>query len=380
MPTEIPPPITAQTGIMFGDGRIGAEFPTVERIDREHPASFSLYDSPRELFADWLVIAHDTRGHGYDEDQRATDLTNLQAIKDELVFACDEPDTEIVDVKSRSHFVSGAWHDDVTGVEEARKAGVAMLGELLCIAPCPQSEEERAKGHSTDGRDDCAYCENLETMISLQKRLADYPFLDEEAHSALDFEAWCDYMGDALGEELAASELDEDTVAAFEDNPTEFGNVVGQTTGCTYYAGHLSANLHHYNGFSGEYGPDMLEVAARQVAWALMSAGGHRTWNTRDGYRRAWAALASYMIGAAPWFVEPIDQDTRVSLTYGVTLEVVVDTTDGTVHAVNMDAESVQLLGEEMHRYREPGVKVSKHREMLAEMIAEEGEWPAWPT
>jgi hypothetical protein len=237
-----------------GDG----EFPTVADIERSS-WSLDLYSIDTEPFASWLAIAFDPRSLRYgDEDAEAMDETNWDALVSDLVGydRClgdgDHDGPPHVSPQYHGYRCGEAGYRcqacEVAAVErdEALAAGIAIIGQLLAVDP--------------ENLDD------VEAMRDASRSLADYPLLDEDAYSAREWDAWCDWAPTAWSDEIreASTELrysstptgwmDEDTAEAFEDTDAE--TMVAE----------LSRDLHYYGGFSGEYGPPFLELFAARFA------------------------------------------------------------------------------------------------------------------
>jgi hypothetical protein len=199
-------------GVMFARVDNG-EFPTVDMLANEPygiRSAFGYGDIP-DIFADWLCIASDpSRVTYYDEDTQAMDETNYAA----LTSCIGDDDEDMTDT----------------------------IGYVLVVHP-ESPLVEVFRGYS--------------------RSLADYPLLDEMAYSEREYEAWMDYAPQAFRDEvieaLRDDEIDEATAEYLDDHADAIMPM-------------LAEHLHYYYGFSGEYGPNFLDIY-------------------RDGMRRALAAV-----------------------------------------------------------------------------------------
>lgn len=230
-------------GIMFeGSDHSEPSFPTLKEVGESNYLNLWGLDIPAEMEA-WLAIAWNPRSVIYgDEDNRAMDETNWEALLSGLT---EEP----AKVYKTMGIPGDAflWH--TVGVEEALEVGRAIVGgfsgnDVLILRPDS---------------------EDLDEMKSSLRSLSDYPLLDESAYSERDWEAWQEYAPTAFQDELRFTykDMDEDTNEAMSDQADELLPL-------------LASHLHYSNGFSGEYGPDFVVIFADAVKALLQ--GSDRPW------------------------------------------------------------------------------------------------------
>lgn len=266
-------------GIMFDTNKPGdeevatGEFPNLRTVDRSYGytnlgSDFIPEDSPMWK---WAVIAYDTRGMSYgDEDSRAMDVTNYAAILDELpISSSDVPNV----YSSYGHLPATATESasqgwTLQGYEEALEVGIAIIkgiGGNPCLIVSPTADYNDMSHKPTPDPNDptvckvCAYTLDehetpslvLDRMAELLRSLSDYPLLDEDAYSSLEWEAWQDYAPTALGDEIRDASRDErydsETVDKLEEVATDLLPI-------------LANHLNSQGGFSGEYSPDFLDI------------------------------------------------------------------------------------------------------------------------
>ncbi|MEO7555486.1 MAG: hypothetical protein ABIV94_02625 [Acidimicrobiales bacterium] len=209
-------------GIMFD---LAGDFPTLDELGRTNHVNTYGMDLPDDLLA-WLAVAYDPRGLSYgDEDDRAVAVTNFAVILDEA----GGPDAV-------PRFRYDSTPDTVT---EARDAGAALVDGVLIVDPA---------------RDDI-----VPGMIDCAGALAEYPLLDDDAYSSLEWEAWQEYAPDALRWEITG---------ACRDGLLTDEQADELLAGADDMLPVLAGALHYYYGFSGEYGPPFLTVLAELVELA----------------------------------------------------------------------------------------------------------------
>ncbi len=247
-------------GIMFARSDNG-EFPTVEEMAQSRSNWMNPYMVDTAPFASWLVITYDPRGQSYGEDDhRAMDVTNYAAILDNIT------DSESIPRVSNELRYDYSWED--INVSEALARGIAFLsaGRTFLIVAPPVWEVFDTVSAGVIYRTanealarDIAYlsprtdyesvqADTLDTMRDLSRALSDYPLLDEGAYSELEYEAWQEYAPDAWRDELRRADLSDDMLDRLED--VETGDMLNV----------LADGLHHYAGFTGEYGPSFLDI------------------------------------------------------------------------------------------------------------------------
>ncbi len=251
-------------GIMFARPDNG-EFPTV--ADMRGTSWMNAYLVDTEPFSEWLVIAYDPHTVTYyDDDQEAVDETNWDAI----VSSVPNYD-ELPTVSSDYLYAPGGACWQTGGISDAVSRGVALLkaGQTFLIIAPPVWEvfdtvygnivyrtahESLARDIAwlsrwTDYRSDGA--DLLETMRDYSRALSEYPLLDEDEYSEREYNAWQEYAPNAWRDELRnGGGLDETMLDKLDE--IEPGDMLSI----------LSEGLHHYAGFSGEYGPDFLDILA----------------------------------------------------------------------------------------------------------------------
>lgn len=165
-------------GIMFAMGPDG--FPTVADIGR---SSWSYAMDVRgygyayvDAFSDWLAIAHDPYAVRYfDDDAQGLDEINYDAVIAAFSFPHPKPIPSL--------------DEPLAMDDEAMSLGIATVGRLLIIDPNNADHVGIAEG--------------------LAIRLADYPVLDDEAHSTREY-------NDALATLVACYDVtDEEAPAVF---------------------------------------------------------------------------------------------------------------------------------------------------------------------
>lgn len=256
-----------RTGIMFTPTVEG--FPTLAAIERVEPYVYAQVGADAgDAFESWHAIAVDPNAYVYaDNDVEAMDRTNWDELCN-IVAAAMEVDEGAQGIP---HVFGGYRVNTANGIEEAIAAGVAIIGDsygrVLAVRPAVAA----ACAECGVASDDDGYCANLECIHhnrvvsgdlaaealdeaqTAALRLADYPLLDEDAYSALEFAAWQEYAPIAFRDELRDAVRDgvmsDDEADAIKEHVDELLGVV-----CNW--------LDHYAGFSGEYGPPMLQVLA----------------------------------------------------------------------------------------------------------------------
>lgn len=217
-----------QTGVMF-DTLEDDPFPRLVDLARTHRYGLPLGDPPAEI-ADWYAIASDPRAVRYfDDDSEAMDTTNWDAIVSSMTAVFGDELPRIFDRYTRDGWVLDGLDDD------AIADGAMLFGRVLLIAP--------------------DWYEGLAEAQELSSALANYPLLDEDAYSQLEYDAWQDYAPQAFRDELRYEhrDIDEDTADALIDATDDI-------------LGDVAQYLHHYQGFTGEYGPDFVAIIAEHVA------------------------------------------------------------------------------------------------------------------
>lgn len=238
------------------------------RADEDHPDQFPRFrdlpysrhqllwdDALAEDLRDWWAIAYDPRGMMYgDESQRAADVTNYETI---LVDVTRVDEDEIPVVYATMSRLGHAW--TLEGEDEARAAGYAIIGRVLCIAPRMVRD-----GIDEDGYDEYGWwhedprADRIDIAQSLSRSLADYPLLDEEGYSQLEHDAWCEYASNDLDVDTLRDlpDLDDDTRDAIQDAWQEIWPA-------------MSAAADYYSGWDGDISPDAPELLASVVVDAL---------------------------------------------------------------------------------------------------------------
>lgn len=215
-----------RTGIMFS-----APFPTLADADRDASSSFLIGAGVPDELAEWLAVSYDPRGWSYsDEDAEAMDETNFDAIRDAVTT---DAELGVPEVRCDYRFLSNPHRNEwvVSGVEDALEAGVALFGRVLIVAP--------------DNAD------AIEAAEECERALADYPLLDESAYSERDWDAWQEYAPMAYGDEIR----DAVRSGAMTDE------VADQLIDAQFdLLPALAEHLHYNSGFTGEYGPNFLEI------------------------------------------------------------------------------------------------------------------------
>lgn len=220
-------------GVMFAP--IGDRFPTLAELASNCRGHYLYALEPRELelFGAWSAVAWDPRTMIYgDEDHEAIDETNFAAI----LAAVDEP------------------CDDRASEEDALAAGVVLWsrGNTRVLAVDLRAGRE------------WAWSDDLEReLLNLARSLADYPLLNEDAYNQREWEAWEEYAPTAWSDELRElGHVDSDRRELLERIDA------GAALAC------LSSQLDYWHGFSGEYGPNFLEIAANleNPAWVAEHA------------------------------------------------------------------------------------------------------------
>ena len=226
-----------RVGIMYdadmGDGR-AYPFPFLREMP--YPEAEYYVDQWCEDFGDWYTIARDPAPMMYgDADREAMDKTNYAAL-----ISCLGDPTEIPQL--RDMFMSGYRRDsDGTDAdcEDALEKGYASVGWLLVVRPDKVDE--------------------LDELQRCQQSLSDYPLLDEEAYSALEWEAWDEYLHDgARWDVTRALALDEATEEALEDS---WDDVAPAACG----------RLHYYSGWDvGAHYPPLEECVAGAIVEGIV--------------------------------------------------------------------------------------------------------------
>lgn len=245
------------TGIMFD-----------VRADEDHPHQFPRFrDLPyswhqllwgenlAEDLRDWWAIAYDPRGLMYgDESWRAADVTNWDVIVADVTGV---EESEVPKVYATMSRLGHTW--TLEGEDEARDAGYAIIGRILCVAPIVARDGIDEDGYDEDGfwHED-PRADRIDIAQDLSKPLADYPLLDGEGYSMLEHDAWCEYASNGLDSDTLRGlpDLDDDTRDAVLDAWQEIWPV-------------MSANAHYYSGWDGSIGPDAPELLASVVVDAL---------------------------------------------------------------------------------------------------------------
>lgn len=247
--------VVSVTGVMFDPVGDGQRFPTVLEVGDSVYAN--RYAMDFGTFGGWSAVARDPRGtmHG-DADWEAMDETNFAAVCAELGFG----------------FVPMA--DDVVG---ACEVGAAICDRVLILDPA---------------HDD--FADRIDEAMRLHKALCDYPLLDEEAHSALEFEAWQQYAPTAWADEVRDLRTGRSDTHERDEDRADILACIDAGDALNVLANHL-----HYNyGFSGEYWPSFLVIADELETIADDAAPCPAyAWKFADATR--WVALVDQ--AAAVW-------------------------------------------------------------------------------
>lgn len=243
-------------GIMFGPlpGADSRSFPALGSIPWEWHGE-ACADVPEEL-ADWLAVAYDPRSYMYgEEDRRAMDVTNWDAVRGTVdAYAVGTDPVDVPEVGRMSLMVGMTVEAALARrVAEALEVGAAQFGRILAIAPARDLEEEFLEDGSQDPAYPTAEARNdlVDEMLRMRDALEDYPLLDEDAYSSLEWEAWQEYAPTALRDELRDAVREE----RMSDETADALEEVGLDL-----LGILAGGLHYNDGFSGDYGPPFLEI------------------------------------------------------------------------------------------------------------------------
>ena len=206
------------------------DLPTVETFDQatHHSITYGLPNLP-EAFRSWVVVAKDPRIITYfDDDSEALDGTNWAAVVDRVCG--DEP--ELIS----EHYPGEPFFTPERQAADALTAGYCLLegasyNRVLVIDPTDEDRMSAAREVVDD--------------------IESYILLDEDAYSALEWEAWERYAPGALRDEVRDAErdgtVDEETSEWLADNGERL-------------LPELAKHLHYESGFSGEYGPPFLAI------------------------------------------------------------------------------------------------------------------------
>jgi hypothetical protein len=201
-----------------------------------------VYESPGVPFDDWRLAAYDPTWLRYsDESDQALDETNYNVILHELSI----DDLPFLDVNRPYGMSDDTWNFVVKSTyAKAIEVGAALITvnvkgfhSLLCCLIVAPTEE------------------NIDWLTELERSIDDYLLLDEQAYDEREYAAWEEYLPRAWRDEIneASKHLD--------DTP-EIEAMIDHLTATDELAWLAASNLHHYNGFSGEYGPSLLRALA----------------------------------------------------------------------------------------------------------------------
>lgn len=221
-----------RVGIMFDRPKDGGEaWPRLR--DMPYPEAPYWADGlADDEGGDWYVVAVDAYRQYYpcDLDWEAMDRTNYDVVAD--VFGGRGEIPALDDNRDRMGNLSAER------VAENLADGVATVERLLIVRPDMVDE--------------------LEELESLRSQLADYPLLNEDAYSALEWEAWCDYVSDGLKFDTMREldELDEATAETLEDQWDAI-------------ASWAQSRLHYKDGWHGDHSPPFHDCVAETIVGAL---------------------------------------------------------------------------------------------------------------
>lgn len=202
----------SMTGVMFDEWN-HKPWPTADEVDDSQHSNYR-FAVPTDM-GEWFAIGVEPSWIYGDESHEAMDRTNWDALMSHLGE------------------VDSIGFDDALGEELAEERGVAMVGGVLLVRP----------GHRV-----------LEVMEELRGELRGYPLLDEDAYSALEWEAWERYVDDGLKLDTER-ELRADY--GFGDDQLEYVN-----DHWSDLAAEACGRMHYYYGFTGEHFPPMPELIA----------------------------------------------------------------------------------------------------------------------
>jgi len=218
------------TGIMF-ESTEDQIFPTLREVAKtDHVSLYGMETDIEDAgLYDWFVIAYDPyQLHYYDKDAEAIDETNW----DVIISECENTP----EVQATTAYDPYRWV--VIGIDDALEAGYALVDKVLIVKP-----EDREEDNNLFTR--------LERLEECLHRLQNYPLLDEEAYSEREWQAWQEYALDAFSDELWRADRNgnypHDELDALKDRSNDLLPILGQ-------------HLHCACGFSGEYGPDFLDI------------------------------------------------------------------------------------------------------------------------
>lgn len=247
-------------GIMFDNPRGSApdDFPTL----RELPYDWSGWLGERipEALEDWRVVAYDPRMLRYfDEANEAIDETNVESILDNLRAALDVEELPTVRDRTEDRY-SIVWGAPDKDVEEALRVGACHIGKVIALAPREDVEDVEEAEYDRDARRfrgeetlADAVADAWEWMLEARSSLANYPLLDESGYSEREYDAWQEYAPRAFLDEIRDASRDNDARFSEEllDEIEEHADELLPL---------LAQHLHYFDGFSGEYAPNFLDI------------------------------------------------------------------------------------------------------------------------
>lgn len=213
-------------------------------------------------YAGWLVVAYDPHVLSYaDDDREAMDETNYCAIIDALCLdrkTLPRYDNAYVSFWPEATYAARNAAYNAQFDDEVREVNAFTMDAYLKGNHGSQRVLV-VNGDAPIRADDPEGDTMADVCASLLNSIGDYALLDEEAYSAREFEAWCEYEPMAIGDEVrdvvSAIEADDDIPERVRD---AYVNAVESIPGMVWS---LASRMTDYNyGFSGDYGPKFLHI------------------------------------------------------------------------------------------------------------------------
>lgn len=247
----------ATAGIMFA-----TPFPTLPDAEGNNGTpgahEYLSYSFPVEDFPGWMLVAVDPTRYSYpfDEEAQAMDETNW----DVIIGTVGDYATE-VNYGGSIGMAAEGWRRNVA---DAHDFGAFLVDGVLLVAPVT---DESPADHA----------ERVAALESASDSLVDYPFLDEEAYSVRESDAWNEYaerggLEQDTTRDMSDAGMPDETVEAVADAWADVWPVACE-------------HLHYYNGFTGEHGPDFVECVGKAIVGGLMrfvSFGAAPGWYPRS--------------------------------------------------------------------------------------------------
>ena len=245
------------TGIMFvGNYREGyGVTPTVADAVDGYDAAWA------ESHGSWLVVAYDPRGLRYaDQDTEAMNETNFAAILAEL---CVEPkdlprwDRYAVGIMGTDAERKARWDAYEAAFNEEVSAVGCFLVDLSLKGWHSSAKVLVVNGeHAVNGDEDNTAAD---VVADLLDRIQSYPLLDEDAYSAREYDAWCEYAPMAWRDEVRdiinAVDADADVPMAVA---LRYADIIDNVPMDLVWE--AQSGLHYYYGFSGDYYPKFAQI------------------------------------------------------------------------------------------------------------------------